>query len=162
MARLSVGVGLLALLSVSQASSLARPDSATHPLRIWSSLPAVYYNDSYMIGNGRLGAAIGGGALSETLYINEDSIWSGGPLHRVNPSANEHVPVMQEEIRRNQTAAATELGSYAYVGTPVSTRMYDITSQLSIAMDVGEGNITNYERWLDRADSTSFTIRLAT
>jgi alpha-L-fucosidase 2 len=68
---------------------LPPPNSASIPLRLWSSAPGVNFNDSFVIGNGRIGGAVPGDAAVENLQMNEDSFWSGGPLDRVNPDARD-------------------------------------------------------------------------
>ena len=49
------------------------PNSASVPSRLWESSTGTYFNDSYLIGNGRLGAALPGTAQMEKIWINEDS-----------------------------------------------------------------------------------------
>lgn len=66
------------------------------------------------------------------------------------------MPRIQELIRNGEVVDASELASYAYFDTPYSTRHYDFLGRLTLTMDnVEEGNVTNYERWLDIADSTA-------
>ncbi|KAK3629548.1 hypothetical protein LTR56_017977 [Elasticomyces elasticus] len=147
---------LLALLIPSAASQLLpRPESIAYPYRLWERSPAVNWNDSYLIGNGRIGAVIGGTVNSDSIHLNEDSLWSGGPLNRVNPDAAAQMPNIQQMIRDGDVADATTLASYAYQGTPVSTQHYDPLGDLSLTMLDGVGNATNYERWLDISDGTA-------
>ena len=51
--------------------------------------PAVDFNSALPVGNGRIGGMIYGEAENELIKLNEDSIWSGGLRHRVNPDAQE-------------------------------------------------------------------------
>jgi alpha-L-fucosidase 2 len=69
--------------ALAAAVDLQPPDSSKHSSRLWSGSPGVNWNDSYVIGNGRVGAAILGGVADEIVGMNEDSFWSGGLLHRV-------------------------------------------------------------------------------
>ena len=148
------------LLPIALAQSISEPNSAGYPLRIWQSIPAVNWNDSFLIGNGRLGAVVPGGAQVDTMHFNEDSLWSGGPLHRVNPSAASQIPIMQSYILRGMKddplliESAATLASYAYVGTPVSTQHYDPLLDFTLSMNHGS-DIVDYERWLDIGDSTT-------
>lgn len=144
-----------ALLAVASAQSLPRPNSASIPSRLWESSPAVNWNDSFLIGNGRIGAVVGGSVASDVIHVNEDSFWSGGPLHRVNPDAASQMPIMQSDIRNGDIPGAATLAGYAYQGMPVSTQHYDPLGDLTLTMDAGAGSTTNYERWLDLADSTT-------
>jgi alpha-L-fucosidase 2 len=108
-----------------------------------------------VIGNGRLGAVVGGGVVSDSIHVNEDSFWSGKPLERVNPDSQTQIPIIQQQIRDQDITDAATLASYAYQGTPVSTQHYDPLGDLSLTMLDPNPNATNYERWLDLSDSTS-------
>ncbi|KAI1338138.1 Six-hairpin glycosidase-like protein [Xylariaceae sp. FL0016] len=151
----SWGIHLLVFVArYAFASSVAHPESASKPLRLWSSEPGVYYNDSYLIGNGRIGAAVGGSPQSEVISVNEDSFWSGGPLSRVNPDAQEYMPRLQSLIRDGNPVEATTLAGFSYAGTPVSTRHYDVLGDLELQMN-HSSDYTEYERWLDLEDGTA-------
>ncbi|KAK0817996.1 hypothetical protein LTR91_004442 [Friedmanniomyces endolithicus] len=146
---------LLLLLPVAASQLLPKPRSDTIPSRLWENTPGVHWNDSFVIGNGRVGAVVGGSVNSDTIHLNEDSLWSGGPLYRVNPDAASQMPNIQAYIRDGDPHDATTLASYAYQGTPVSTQHHDPLGDLSLTMLDGIGNATNYERWLDLADGTT-------
>jgi alpha-L-fucosidase 2 len=143
------------LWTKASADALPRPDSALHPMRIWQTSPAATWSDSFLIGNGRVGAVVGGNVVSDTIHVNEDSFWSGKPLQRVNPDAKAQIPVMQDDIRDGDISDAATLGSYAYQGTPVSTQHYDPLGDLTLTMLDPNANATNYERWLDLSDGTT-------
>lgn len=132
----------------------AAPNSASVPSRLWEASAGTYFNDSYLIGNGCLGAALPGTAQLEKIWINEDSFWSGGQLHRVNPDALDNMPVMQAQLATGQISDAATLASFAYAGTPVSTRHFELLGNLELSMN-HSSSVTGYERWLDVADSTA-------
>ncbi|KAH8799165.1 Six-hairpin glycosidase-like protein [Xylogone sp. PMI_703] len=126
----------------------APPNSASNPNRLWDISPASSYADNYPIGNGRVGAMVGGSASSEAIQVNEDSYWSGGLLHRVNPSGYQTVKQMQSLLKGGSLAEATRIAGYGYQGTPVSTQHYENMGYLTLTMDDTNGT-TSYERWLD-------------
>ena len=64
-----------ALLTV---ASIARA-TANSNSRLWYDHPAELWTDALPIGNGRLGAMIYGRTDSETIQVNEETVWSGGP-----------------------------------------------------------------------------------
>ena len=64
----------LLLTAASFASAAANPNS-----RLWYDQPAERWTDALPIGNGKLGAMIYGRTDSETIQINEETVWSGGP-----------------------------------------------------------------------------------
>ena len=57
--------------------------------------PAENFDWALPVGNGRIGGMIFGIPDNEIIKLNEDSVWSGGPRHRVNPDAKEGL----EEVR---------------------------------------------------------------
>src|SRR5690349_15118051 len=133
--RNSGGLGLQGLAALALiwpiASGLCDPHAGCKPpksTRIWDTAPAKLFNDSYVIGNGRLGASIGGamsaslpgGPVTETIPINEDSYWSGGLLNRINPDGATTVGGMQSLLAQNRVPEAARLAGFGYAGTPVS------------------------------------------
>ncbi len=90
---------LACLYNQASSASIPKPDSASNRNRIWASTPAESWSDAFVIGNGRIGAVIEGGVTSDSIHVNEDSFWSGGPLSRVNPDAVSHMPIIQQGIR---------------------------------------------------------------
>lgn len=102
-----------------------------------------------------------GSAQVDTMYFNEDSLWSGGPLHRVNSSAASQMPKIQSYIQQGltedplQIEDAASLVSFAYAGTPVSTQHYDLLLDFTLTMNHHGSMTDDYERWLDLGDSTT-------
>ncbi|KAK3071813.1 hypothetical protein LTR53_007984 [Teratosphaeriaceae sp. CCFEE 6253] len=132
------------------------PNSAAVSSRLWSTSGAQYWNNSYLIGNGRLGGAIPGNIASELVYINEDSFWSGEYIYRVNQDAKSYLPEIQQLVREGRVVEATNLADVAYTGTPSSCRHYDTLATWEITMN-HSGVATNgsYERYLDIDDATA-------
>ncbi|KAF3186689.1 hypothetical protein TWF788_002915 [Orbilia oligospora] len=147
---------VLSIILVHRVKSQAfdTPNSASHPLRIWTNSAGSYFNDSYLIGNGRIGAALPGGAASEVIRVNEDSLWSGGKLSRVNPDANGKMRDIQSLLTQQRNLEAARLAGFAYAGTPVSARHYEPLGDLQLVMN-HSGSTTSYERWLDLSDSSA-------
>src|SRR4051812_31592260 len=64
--------------------------------RLWYRQPAKEWNEALPIGNGRLGAMVFGGVVSERIQINEDTVWAGEKRDRLNPEGAQNLP----EVRR--------------------------------------------------------------
>ena len=47
--------------------------------RLKYSAPARNFNESLLIGNGRIGAAVYGDPKKDTISLNHDTLWSGKP-----------------------------------------------------------------------------------
>ena len=54
-------------------------------LKLWYSRPAEHWTDALPIGNSRMGAMVFGGVEQETLQLNEETFWAGGPHNNLNP-----------------------------------------------------------------------------
>ena len=67
-----------------------------HQLMLWETASAEALSDAYLLGNGRIGAAVYGTVPDEKIAINEDTLWSGSERHYINKDAKEHL----EEARR--------------------------------------------------------------
>ena len=62
-------------------------DGILNNQKLWYKQPAERWEDALPIGTGRLGAMIYGYPDHELMQLNEDSIWYGGPINRINPDA---------------------------------------------------------------------------
>ena len=54
---------------------------------LWYSRPATYWEEALPIGNGHLGAMISSAVECDTLFLNEDTFWSGSPYSNCNANA---------------------------------------------------------------------------
>ncbi|XP_022860556.1 alpha-L-fucosidase 2-like isoform X2 [Olea europaea var. sylvestris] len=88
-------------------SSISEKAESSRPLEVRFNEPAKHWTDSFPIGNGRLGAMVWGGVATETLNLNEDTLWTGTPGYYTDPG----VPPILSEVRKlvddGQYAAAT-------------------------------------------------------
>ncbi|ROW00089.1 hypothetical protein VSDG_03553 [Cytospora chrysosperma] len=124
---------------------------------LWSSVPATYGDDDeyilktgYLLGNGKLGAIPFGPPGAETLVLNLDSLWSGGPFENLsytggNPPEEvyQYLPGIRDWIFQNGTGNVTRLLNSVYnYGT------YQTLGNLSITFD-GVDQYTDYKRNLD-------------
>ncbi|ERS98763.1 hypothetical protein HMPREF1624_05551 [Sporothrix schenckii ATCC 58251] len=130
------------------------PNSKSHPLRLWYTSPALYWNDSLPIGNGRLGGMVKGSPSSDLVYMNEDSFWSGGPLNRTNLSAFSSWQTVQQLLLQGNVSAATFEANLGLAGVPSSTREYMPGGDFQIVFQ-NQAWAQTYERWLDLSDGTA-------
>ncbi|KAI9162960.1 Alpha-L-fucosidase 2 [Paramyrothecium foliicola] len=98
-------------------------DSEEHVL--WYCRPADYWEEALPIGNGRLGAMVRGTTNTDRLWMNEDSVWYGGPQNRVNPAAKDSLPEIRRLIDENKVNEAERLISRTFTAMPESQRHYE-------------------------------------
>ncbi|KAE8008055.1 hypothetical protein FH972_004603 [Carpinus fangiana] len=80
---------------------------STKPLKLTFSGPAKHWTDAIPIGNGRLGAMVWGGVATETLQLNEDTLWTGIPGNYTNPNAPEALTQVRKLVDNGEYAEAT-------------------------------------------------------
>lgn len=99
------------------------------------------------IGNGRLGAMVYGDVHTETLRLNEESVWYGGPQTRT-PKSSAHLSRLRALIRNGEHAEAERLARKRFLARPRSARHYEPLGQCYLEFQ-HEDAIENYERSLD-------------
>ncbi|KAH9869857.1 hypothetical protein J1614_006777 [Plenodomus biglobosus] len=126
---------------------------------LWSQVPANtsdIIRTAYPLGNGRLGAMPFGPAGQETINLNLDSLWSGGPFEVANytggnptSSVDQALPGIRGWIFTNGTGNVTELlGNDGFFGS------YRVLGNLSVTIPSFQGSnrsITDFSRTLDIA-----------
>lgn len=73
------------------------------------------WNEALPIGNGFLGAMVFGKTGTERLQINEDSVWTGSFMERVNPDARENYTKVRELLLNGEIEQAELLCRAKYV-----------------------------------------------
>jgi alpha-L-fucosidase 2 len=94
---------------------------------LWYKQPAQYFEESLVLGNGTMGASVFGGVNSDKIYLNDATLWSGGPVDaNMNPEAYRTLPDLREALKNNNYKLADELnrklqGSYSQSFAPLGT-----------------------------------------
>jgi len=119
---------------------------------LWYKQPAEFFEESLVLGNGKMGATVFGGINSDKIYLNDITLWSGEPVNaNMNPEAYKNIPAIRDALKNENYKLAEELNkkvqgknseSYAPLGT------LEINNS-------EKGKATNYYRELDLANATS-------
>ena len=110
--------------------------------------PARDFSEALPIGNGRMGGMVFGKAAEELIRLNEDSVWSGGLRHRINPNAKEGLAEIRELLKEGDIPAAERVAFTKMQGVPENMRHYMPLGDLTISMEFG-GKARDYSRILD-------------
>lgn len=110
--------------------------------------PAGEFGEAFPIGNGRMGAMVYGGCDKEKIQLNQDSIWYGGPMDRINPDAREHLEEVRKLILDGKIAEAQDLLCLAFSGTPQSERPYQTLGYAELNYRRTSKDIQGYQRAL--------------
>jgi alpha-L-fucosidase 2 len=113
---------------------------------LWYSEPAQYFEQSLPIGNGKMGACIFGGTETEKIFLNDITLWSGGPMDPyLNKEAHMNIPAIREALKNEDYEKADLLqrkvqGKFSESYAPLGTLYINFNHK---------GSITNYRRELD-------------
>ena len=91
---------------------------AQSDLKLWYKQPARNWNEALPVGNGRIGAMVFGKVNEELIQLNEETLWSGGPVNsNPNPGVASYLPairkaLMNEEFEEAEKADFKSTGFY--------------------------------------------------
>ncbi len=141
---------ILFLLSLSL-NSQAQSDKV-----LMYTTPAQYFEESLVLGNGKMGASVHGGIQSDKIFLNDATLWSGGPVDskNINPEAYKHLPSVRQALKEENYRLADSLnkklqGKFSESYAPLGTLFLDMTHT--------EGQATNYKRTLNLNEAISTT-----
>lgn len=128
--------------------------NAQQDLRLWYNKPAQNWNEALPLGNGRIGAMVFGRVEEELIQLNEESLWSGGPVNNnPNPFAKKYLPDIREALLQEDYPTAEELTKK--MQGPF-TESYQPLGDLVIRQTL-EGTLTDYYRDLNIRTAISTT-----
>ncbi|MCK9223066.1 MAG: glycoside hydrolase family 95 protein [Limnochordia bacterium] len=113
--------------------------------------PAQEWNEALPLGNGRIGAMVYGGVKTETIKLNEDTLWSGGPRDHDNPEATEYLPEVRRLLFEGRYEEANELCK-KMMGPNTESYLPFGTLRLEFAH---HDEASNYQRTLDLATAVA-------
>ncbi|MDI6401599.1 glycoside hydrolase N-terminal domain-containing protein [Balneolaceae bacterium ANBcel3] len=123
-------------------------------LKLWYDQPAEIWVEALPIGNGRLGAMIYGDPVNETIMLNEETFWSGGPSRNDNPGALEALPRIRQLIFDGELEEADRLVNTYMVAEELHGSMYQVVGNLNLTFE-GHEHYTNFYRDLNLETATS-------
>lgn len=122
---------------------------------LWYNQPADFFEESLVLGNGKMGATVFGGVNADKIYLNDATLWSGEPVNaNMNPEAYKNLPAIREALKNENYKLADKLnkklqGSYSESFAPLGTLNIIHTAKDKVA------KYSNYYRELDIANAIS-------
>lgn len=119
---------------------------------LWYNQPAKYFEESLVLGNGKVGASVFGGVSSDQIYLNDATLWSGGPVDpNMNPEAYKNIPAIREALKNEDYKLADELqrkvqGKFSESYAPLGTLFLEFDQK---------GEPQNYRRELNISEAIS-------
>ena len=123
---------------------------------VWYSSPAGKWEDALPIGNGRMGGMVYGGVKEDQIHLNDDTLYGGAPMQRVNPAARKTLDAVRELLRQGRLDEARTLAQAGLVATPRYAGPYLPLCTLFLRFE-GRGEVTDYRRELDIGSAVART-----
>ncbi|MBI1332102.1 MAG: glycoside hydrolase family 95 protein [Armatimonadetes bacterium] len=118
-------------------------------LKLWYDRPANNWLEALPLGNGRIGAMVYGGLATETVQLNELTLWAGQPHCYNNPEAKAFLEPIREAILAGDYKLAQDLVGKHWIGRPWAQMPYQPFGSLKLAFDHSATEPTHYRRELD-------------
>ncbi|MGI6183451.1 MAG: glycosyl hydrolase family 95 catalytic domain-containing protein [Candidatus Fimadaptatus sp.] len=115
---------------------------------VWYSAPAAKWEEALPIGNGRMGGMVYGGVSEDQIHLNDDTLYGGTPMQRINPDAREALSRVRELLRQGRLNEARMEAQARMTGTPRYTGPYLPLCTLFLRF-AGKGKVTGYKRELE-------------
>ena len=120
--------------------------------KLWFKQPAQYFEETLVLGNGTAGASMFGGIETDKIFLNDITLWSGGPVDPyMNPEAYKNIPAIREALANENYELADKLqrkiqGKYSESYAPLGTLLLNFGNS---------GNTAKYNRELDISKAVS-------
>lgn len=120
--------------------------------KLWYTQAATLFEESLVLGNGKMGASVFGGVNMDKIYLNDATLWSGEPVSPdMNPEAYKSIPAIREALKNEDYKLADKLqkkiqGKFSESFAPLGTFFIDFKH---------ENEAQKYYRELNIADAIS-------
>ena len=121
-------------------------------LKLWYNKPAQYFEESLVLGNGKMGASVFGGVNTDKIYLNDATLWAGEPADPyMNPEAYKNIPAIREALKNENYPLAETLnkkmqGKFSESYAPLGTMFINVSHN---------SEFRNYYRELNISDAVS-------
>ncbi len=115
--------------------------------KLWYKKAAGVWEEAIPIGNGRVGAMVFSGAVSDRFQINEETLWSGYPDMVKDKHSMSDIRKIRDLIHKKEYKAATDMTSDVMFG--VTSQAYVSYGSMFIDIVNSPDTVTDYKRELD-------------
>ena len=152
----------LVIAAITAASCLNSSDHPTDPETVLRyDSPALAWEETLPLGNGRLGMMPYGGVHEESIILNEISLWSGSEADYANQDAAASLQEIRSLLLEGRNAQAQDVMYERFVphkptggGTYGS---YEVLGQILMTYHHDTDSVTGYTRGLDLKTATAWT-----
>lgn len=131
-------------------SSCLPSEATTDNMKLWYDKPADEWMKSLPLGNGRLGAMVYGGVETETIGLNESTMWSGEyDEHQQRPLGREKLDEIRKLFFEGNLAEGNHIAGNTMAGSPHSAGTHLPIGDLKLNFTYPEGELSDYHHELD-------------
>ncbi|MEG2514040.1 MAG: glycoside hydrolase N-terminal domain-containing protein, partial [Bacteroidaceae bacterium] len=145
--------------------------NAQEKQELWYNKPAIRWEESMPLGNGRLGAMPDGGVYRERIVLNDITLWSGSKENAVNEEAINYLPQIRELLLagKNKEAEKMMLKHFKCKGPGTNhakganspygcfQTLGFLTINYALGQQTKQATFTNYRRGLNLNDAVAYT-----
>lgn len=143
------------LIMVIAGISVHAQDNAS--LKLWYNAPSgKVWENALPIGNGRLGAMIYGNVETETIQLNEHTLWSGSPNRNDNPLALDSIAEIRKLIFEGKQKDAEQMANRVTISKKSQGQMFQPAGELHLYFP-GHANYSHYYRELNISKAVAKT-----
>lgn len=85
---------------------------------LWYKKPTHKWEESLPLGNGKIGAMVGGSIENEVIYMNEDTMYVDSPKSRINPESINHLSEIRELLKQGRLSEAKHMATTKMLSIP--------------------------------------------
>ncbi len=139
---------LIIALFVANIQNIISQNSQSY--KLWYEQPADEWMKSVPLGNGRIGAMVFGGVETETVALNEITMWSGQPdKFQERPVGKEVLKDIRQLFFDGKYSEGNRVVSEFMAGVPHSFGSHVPAGDLKIKFQHPAGNVSGYKRELN-------------
>src|SRR5215204_2162059 len=127
-------------------STIAQTQKQDPNLKLWYDKPASIWEEALPLGNGKTGAMVFGGIVTERFQLNDNTLWSGYPNPGNNPNSPAVLPQVRQQVFEGNYDSAARL--WKKMQGPYSARYLPL-ADLWLEFDLKDTTPTKYYRDLD-------------
>jgi alpha-L-fucosidase 2 len=132
--------------------------SQNSSLKLWYNKPSGdVWENALPLGNGFQGAMVYGNVDTETIQVNEYTVWSGSPNRNDNDLCLDSLAEIRQLIFDGKRKDAEKLANKTIIAKTSQGQMFEPVGSLNLAFKLHE-NYTNYYRELDISKAVQKTI----
>jgi alpha-L-fucosidase 2 len=126
-------------------SSIACVSQDQNNLKLWYNRPSgTTWENALPVGNGRLGAMVYGNVDTETVQLNEYTVWSGSPNKNDNVICADSLSEIRKLIFEGKQKQAEKLADKTIVSKASQGQMFEPVGSLRLVFEGDKNNLYNW------------------